>query len=46
VGIDVKPTFATKYFHKWKVAYTPYKYIKPSPEETDVVLHQTSYKDV
>jgi hypothetical protein len=30
----------------WKVAYTLYKYIKPGPQEIDVVLYQTSCKDV
>jgi hypothetical protein len=26
VGIIIRPTFATKYFHKWKGPCTPYEY--------------------
>jgi hypothetical protein len=46
MGIGVRPTFTTKYFHKWKGAYTPYKYIRLGLQKTNVVFHYTFYKDL
>jgi hypothetical protein len=39
VGIGVRLTFITKYFHKWKMTRTFYKCIKLGPQENDVVPH-------
>jgi hypothetical protein len=39
IGIDVRPTSITKYFHMWKGVCTPYKYTRLSFQETTVMFH-------